>query len=330
MTTVLPGPTAGPAMLGLLGVDPTTYRRSWLHDPDRLYPETNCYADLLIELLHAAGHEPLACLTCVLGLELEGDQFSFFKPEPAALRTLYDLDVHEVQLYRPLVEVAALQLAAGKAVLVEVDGFFLPDTAATSYRREHVKTTIALEALDATQQRAHYFHNAGLYDLSGEDFRGALRVGVSLGSASLVPYLESARFGGRALTGNPLRRASAGFAAEQLAGRSDTNPFLAFADRLPGDLVALADAEPAFAASYTFATVRMAGSAATLAASYARWLLDDAGEPTAQALDAVGATCKTLGFRLARRRPFDPQPLLQQAAAQWDDGLQRLGDALPR
>ena len=54
------------------------YRRHALHRGDRAWPETNCFADLWIEVLHTFGHEPLAALGCTLDLDFEGDQFTFF------------------------------------------------------------------------------------------------------------------------------------------------------------------------------------------------------------------------------------------------------------
>lgn len=324
MTAVALAP-ASPRTASLFGLDPATYTPHFLHGPDRQYPETNCYVDVLVELLHAHGDEPLAGLSCVLSLSFEGDQFTFFKPEPHVLQSLYGLDVHEMQPYRPLVQQAAEQLSRGRTMLVEVDGWFLPDTAATSYRRQHSKTTVAFESIDTGAERAHYFHNAGLHLLEGEDFRGALRVGVEPGSAALPPYTELARFdAGPGLRGSALREASGQLARVALATRPETSPFLAFAEQMPADLAWLAEGDAERAASYAFATVRMAGSAAEVAASYAEWLLPEAGSAAAQSLLAVTQTCKTLSFRLARRRRFDPAELLGQAAQDWADGLRQL------
>ena len=60
-----------------------------LHDADREWPETNCYVDLWIELLHARGLEPEAMLGFTLRQDFEGDQFTFFKPPLADLEALY-------------------------------------------------------------------------------------------------------------------------------------------------------------------------------------------------------------------------------------------------
>ena len=53
------------------------------------------------------------------------------------------------------------QLEAGWTMTIEVDSFYLPDTAGSAYRRQHVKSTIAIEALDRSEERLRHFHNAG-------------------------------------------------------------------------------------------------------------------------------------------------------------------------
>ncbi|HZP72241.1 MAG TPA: DUF1839 family protein, partial [Gaiellaceae bacterium] len=171
-------------MVSLFGTDPANYVSHALHADDRAYPETNCYADILIELLHARGDEPLAALGRTVRTDFEGDQWTFFKPFPGDLERLYGVDIHEMQPYRSLPEQIRTQLAEGRTVIVELDAWFLPDTAATSYRSEHVKTSAAIEAIDRDAERLRYFHNAGLYELEGEDYRGVF------GGGGLPPYTE--------------------------------------------------------------------------------------------------------------------------------------------
>ena len=168
--------TARRGSVSLLGLDPGSYRPHLLHDPGRTYREINCYADILVELLHASGHEPLAAMGATVMVDFEGDQWTFFKPVPADLELLYGLDVHEMQPYRPLPEQIAEQLSAGRSVTVEMDSWYLPDTSGTSYRAEHVKSSIAAEAIDLEEERLHYFHATGLHRLEGEDYRGVFRL----------------------------------------------------------------------------------------------------------------------------------------------------------
>ena len=105
-----------------------TYIAHKLHSDDRTWPETNCYVDLWIELLHARGLEPLAGLAFTLGLDYEGDQFTFYKFPHNDLRMLYGIEVQELNLWRPLEVHAAQQYELGRVLLVEVDAFYLPDT----------------------------------------------------------------------------------------------------------------------------------------------------------------------------------------------------------
>ncbi len=179
--------------VSLLGSDPAGYHPHALHGPARAYRETNCYTDTLIELLHACGHEPLAAMGCTLRMDFEGDQWTFFKPFPCDLELLFGIDVHEMQPYRPLPEQAAEQIARGRTLIVELDSWYLPDTLATTYHAEHVKSSVVIEAIDPVGERLRYFHGTGLYDLSGEDYCGVFRLGL-FSEDVLPPYTELVRF----------------------------------------------------------------------------------------------------------------------------------------
>ena len=132
----------------LSGSDPAGYQRHLLHGDDRTYVESNCYSDVIIELLHACGYEPLAAFGHLVRMDFEGDQWTFFKPPPEDLESLFGVDIHEMQPYRPLPEQIAEQLRIGRTIIVELDSWYLPDTASTSYRSEHVKSSIAADAID--------------------------------------------------------------------------------------------------------------------------------------------------------------------------------------
>ena len=96
---------------------------------------------------------------------------------PEDLESLFGVDIHEMQPYRPLPEQIAEQLHAGRTIIVELDSWYLPDTASTSYRSEHVKSSIAADAIDVDAQTLRYFHGPGMFELSGEDYRGVFRIG---------------------------------------------------------------------------------------------------------------------------------------------------------
>ncbi|HLL91606.1 MAG TPA: DUF1839 family protein [Solirubrobacteraceae bacterium] len=321
--------TAATGLVSLLGLDPASYQPHWLHAPERTYVETNCYTDVIIELLHARGHEPLAALGCTVRMDFEGDQWTFFKPFPEDLQLLFGIDVHEMQPYRPLPEQAAEQLAQGRTLIVELDSWHLPDTAATSYRSEHVKTSVAVEAIDCAGERLRYFHATALYELCGEDYRGVFRIGRPYSEDVLPPYTELVRFdAGPILQGRQLRDAARTLLVSHLAHCPASNPFARFGAQLERDLPRLLDGDASDYHAYAFATVRMAGSAFEVAASHVQWLLADAAAPACEALQRIVDGCKVLSFRLARRRAFDPQETLSTLAAAWEEAMARLDDAV--
>jgi hypothetical protein len=320
--------TRAPGLMSLLGLDQAAYRSHPLHASERTYAETNCYTDILIELLHARGEEPLAAMGCTVRIDFEGDQWTFFKPFVGDLELLFGVDVHEMQPYRPLPEQAAEQIAEGRTLIVELDSWYLPDTAATSYRSEHVKTSVVVEGIDPEGERLRYFHGPGYYELEGEDYRGVFRLGRDLSADVLPPYTELVRFdGGRPLRGEDLRNAAQALLRGHLARRPATNPFLRFAAQLERDLPRLLEGDASEYHAYAFATVRMAGSAFEVAGTQAEWLLGDEAARACEALQRIVEGCKVLSFRLARRRAFDPGETLSALASAWDEAMGRLDDA---
>jgi hypothetical protein len=315
----------GHALRSLSGQAPDSYRPHLLHGEGRSYLESNCYSDLLIELLHACGYEPLAAFGHLVRMDFEGDQWTFFKPPTEDLELLFGVDIHEMQPYRPLPVQIAEQLERGRTIIVELDSFYLPDTASTSYRTEHVKSSVAADAIDDASETLRYFHGAGLYELSGEDYRGVFRTTGTFSADVLPPYTELARFdAGRALRGEELRAAALGLLRKHLARRPSENPFGRFGDQLAEELPALLAGSLEDFHAYAFATVRMVGAAFEIAATHAEWLLGADAEPAAAAMGEIVDGCKALSFRLARRRAFDPQPLLNGLADAWARAISEL------
>ncbi|MCX5746075.1 MAG: DUF1839 family protein, partial [Proteobacteria bacterium] len=162
--------------LRAIELDAATYQRHALHAEDRAWVEKNCYFDIWIEVIHAIGCEPMAMVPVVAAIDFEGDQWTFFKPSHDDLRDLYGLDVQEMNCWRPLVEHAVEHLAAGKVISTEADAWWLPDVSGTDYRRTHTKSTIVITDIDVEAKRLGYFHNAGYFELSGEDFDQTFRL----------------------------------------------------------------------------------------------------------------------------------------------------------
>jgi hypothetical protein len=313
-------------LVSLFGLDPSSYRRHALHGTDRAYPETNCYTDILIELVHARGDEPLAMMGCALEIDFEGDQWTFFKPRPEDVERLYGIDIHEMQPYRPLPDQIAEQIEAGRTIAVELDSWYLPDTEGTSYRSSHVKSSIVAESIDREAQRLRYFHGAGYFELQGEDYRGAFRLGHDLPGDVLPPYTEIVRLdAGPRLEGERLRAEAGRLLASFLGRRPETNPFERFGRQLEGDLPRLLEGDAQAYHDYAFATVRMAGSAFEAGVSYAEWLLGEGGAGAVAAMGRIVDGCKALSFKLARRREFDPAPAIDDLARAWEECFAELG-----
>lgn len=317
-------------MVSLLGLEPERFEPHPLHGPDRDYVETNCYSDILIEFVHALGSEPMAMMGCVLALDFEGDQWTFFKPRPEDLESLYGIDIHEMQPYRPLPDQIAEQIEAGRTLVVELDSFHLPDTAATSYRREHVKSSVIAEAIDPVGERLRYFHNSGYYELEGEDYRQILRLDrAAMAPDVLPPYTELLRLdAGPRLEGEELRSAARELLVRDAARRPADNPFDRFGAGLAAELPNLLAGDAQRYHDYAFATVRMAGSAFEVGASHVEWVLGREGAAAAASMGEIVAGCKTLSFKLARRRDFDPAPAIAALAAAWGAAFAELDDAL--
>ncbi len=320
----------------IFGLDPREHRPHALHAFERDFRETNCYADVFIQVLHALGLEPTACLAFTLASDFEGDQWTLFKPPHADLARLYGLRVEELSLWRPLVDQLCTQLARHRLPLIEVDAFYLPDTATSDYRRQHVKTTVAITRLEAAARRLRYFHNAGFYELEGDDFDGLFRIGVATAADYLPPYCEIIK-PDRAHSRVPdeLRAVSRELARHHLALRPRENPLRAHAASLQEQLAWIVQGgEPTYHA-YCFATMRQLGANFELASAYLRWLGDDpALAEAADAFALISRVSKMLILKLARiahtGRAGSHADSFEEMAQAWDLGMARLADGLAR
>lgn len=321
----------------IAALDPATYRRHRLHGEDRVWAETNCYTDLLIELAHGLGFEPLAMLGFTLAIDFEGDQWTFFKPPAADLHELYGFDLQELAIWRPLAEHVAEQVEAGRPVLVEVDSWFLPDTAGTAYRLAHTKTTVGVNEIDLERRRLGYFHNAGYFALAGDDFRDAFQLEGVPHERVLAPYVEYVKWraGFVAPRGRELARAALALLARHLARAPRENPFPRFRERLARDLEWLLASQIERFHAYSFANLRQYGACFELAESHLRWLATHgiAGlDAPAAALHDIAETAKRFQFQLARSmargKPLDLTPI-DAMAMQWSAALDGLRSRLP-
>lgn len=323
----------------LTNIDAAGYEPHALHREPYAWIEKNCYVDIWIELLQSLGLEPVAMFPFTLGIDFEGDQWTFLKPPLDELRDLYGLDVQEMSVWRPLIEHAAEHLDAGKLLSTEADAYWLPDTASTDYRRQHTKTTIVVNDLDTGRQRLGYFHNAGYYSLEGEDFRQLLRLDVPADAGVLPLYAELVRCDKIVRLGTAdLAAVSARLLCGYVERRPTSNPVRRFAARLERDLPQLLTRGLPYFHAWAFATIRQLGSAFELLAAHLRWQSEqgilDAEQLLAAArqFDVITQSNKTLILKIARAvntcRPFDSGPGLEEMALAWDDGVASLVRAL--
>lgn len=319
----------------ILPLDPGTYARHPIHGKDRTWSETNCYVDVWVELLHAWGFEPVAALPFTVAIDFEGDQWTFFKFPLADLHELYGLDVQELAVWRPLVSHLEEQLGQGRPVLVELDSFYLPDTAGSAYRLAHVKSTVAANEIDVAGLRLGYFHSQGYYHLEGDDFVQAFHLEADPRADRLPPYVEFVKRDSAATpAGADLVRRSLRALGRQLRKVPATNPFPRFTARFASDLRWLADEPLETFHAYAFATLRQFGASYELAATYLRWLQGhgvEGMEEPARALAELAVGAKALQFQLARalarKRPLDLSGL-DQLGRCWETALPRLADQL--
>ena len=304
-------------------LDPASYARHAIHGEDRIWTETNCYTDLLIELVHGLGHDPAAMLPFTLAIDFEGDQWTFFKPAHIDLVTLYGLDIQELAIWKTPLEHVEEQVGAGNPVLIELDSFWLPDTSGTAYRIAHMKTTVGVNEIDAERGYMAYFHNQGFFAVEGDDFRKLFEL------PGLPPYVEFVKTlpGSRPRGDNELIDLSLAMMKTHLARAPRVNPFTRFRDRLAADLESLMAADIGHFHKYSFATLRQYGACFELAETYLGWLTlrSIAGlEVPRAAFSTIAQTAKAFQFQLARsmarKKPLDLAPL-DAMAAQWDVGM---------
>ena len=110
-------------MLEVKPLKASEYQRHPIHSGERIWAETNCYADVLIELIHGLGFEPSAALAFTLAIDFEGDQWTFFKFPHEDLLQLFGIEIQEFNPWHSLADHVAKQISLGRPVLVEMDSF---------------------------------------------------------------------------------------------------------------------------------------------------------------------------------------------------------------
>ncbi|VAW92797.1 FIG00999102: hypothetical protein [hydrothermal vent metagenome] len=318
-------------MQQILNLDPANYSRHRIHSQERDWAETNCYVDIWIELLHSLGHEPIAAMPYTLAIDFEGDQWTFFKFPLADIYDLYGIDVQELAIWQPLTKHIEEQVGLGRPVLVELDSFFLPDTAGMAYKLAHVKSTVAVTEIDLEKNHLGYFHGQGYYHLPAEDFLDVFRLRDKPDPAVLSPYVEIAKLKrlGKLPTAKTLE-ISLKLLQKQLTLLPTKNPFHAFKTKFESDVKWLSNENLETFHQYSFATLRQFGACYELAANYLSWLSSQ-GESglkeTIKQTKSISETAKVYQFQLARvitrGKTLDLSPI-DAMANSWGIAMQNL------
>jgi hypothetical protein len=310
-------------------LDPANYSRHLIHGEDRTWIETNCYVDVLIELIHSLGFEPIAGLPFTFCIDFEGDQWTFFKYPHIDLHKLYGLELQELNPWNKLVEHVERQVNLGRPVLVELDSYFLPDTAGTAYQIEHVKSTVAVNEISIEKKHMGYFHGQGYYHLKPEDFTQIFQLDGIAHERVLPPYIELVKCHRQPdeLTGKALLSASLEVFSRNLALTPKTNPFVKFSQQFALDNAWLITEPIETFHKYSFATLRQYGACFELCETYLRWLAqqNEAGlDDCINAFNRISNQTKAFQFQLARavarKRELSLEPL-QLMAEDWQSSM---------
>lgn len=310
-------------MTRVLPIDPAHYTAHPLHSSERMWPETNCYVDLWVEVLASLKVAPEAMLGFTLTQDFEGDQFTFFKVPLDDLEALYGIRVTELAIFDRVEDHVNAQIRRGRLCLVEMDSFYLPDTQGVGYGSEHGKTTVGINRLDLENRVMEYFHNGGFFSVSGDDVDGLFQRNTAEGALPFLPYTEFAKFPEVLPDEYHQRQVAERLLHQHFTRRPVENPIKAFADVFPQHVEALAERDFGFFHKYAFNTLRQFGANFELLASHLDWLHSDGRFDPAMA-DAlkISEVAKSAQFQLARavtRKKFEPlKTALDPAIEAWD------------
>ena len=315
-------------MTELLTISPTGYKIHALHNPERMWPQTNCYTDVWTEVLAALGLPPEATLGFTLTQDFEGDHFTFFKVPLEDLETLFGIYVTELAIYDRVENHVETQLKRGRLSLVEVDSYYLPNTHGMGYHQDHGKTTVAINRINVARKEMDYFHNEGFFHLSGDDFDGIFHINAPEGSLPFLPYCEFVKLPDQFPEEDAIRTEAIRLGKHHYGRRPKDNPIRSFADVFVDQARNVGDRPFEFFHKYAFNTLRQVGANFELTASYLNWLGGDYADAGEHALK-ISEVMKTAQFQLARavtRKNFDKlQGVIDPAADAWDQLMNKLG-----
>jgi hypothetical protein len=186
-----------------------------------------------------------------------------------------------------------------------MDSFYLPDTAGTAYKIAHVKSTIAVNAIDIEQKYLGYFHGQSYYELQGQDFSDLFQLDGVAHERVLPPYIEYVKLNRNENIpqGEDLTAASLILLKKHLQFIPKQNPFVKFKEAFARDFEWLLTQPIESFHLYSFATLRQYGACFELMVTYLRWLKDHNQphlEIAIESFSTISTTTKAFQFQLAR------------------------------
>ncbi|MCO6185298.1 DUF1839 family protein [Rhizobium sp. L1K21] len=314
-------------MTQLLNIKPQGWQIHALHDPERMWPQTNCYTDVWVEVLSALNLPPEATLGFTLTQDFEGDHFTFFKVPLEDLETLFGIVVSELAIYDRVENHVENQLKRGRYSLVEVDSYYLPDTHGVGYHSEHGKSTVAINRIDIAGRSMDYFHNEGFFHLEGDDFDGLFHRNAPADALPFLPYCEFVKLPETYPDEAAIRAEAIRLCGHHFKRAPKVNPIRTFAGVFVDQAESVGQREFGFFHKYAFNTLRQAGANFELAASYLKWLGGDFEAAGDDALK-ISEVMKTSQFHLARavaRSNFAKlDGVIDPAADAWDSLMAKI------
>lgn len=320
-------------MHSILKLDPKNYTRHLIHGENRVWAETNCYTDLIVELLHSLHYEPSWALGFTLSVDFEGEQWSFFKFHHADLAELYNVQIEEYAVWKPLIDHIDFQVKMNRPMLVELDSFFLPDTQGTAYKIANVKSTVAITEFDIGLKHMGYFHNQAYYHLSGQDFENIFQLEGLVHPRMLPPYVEVLKNNEKNVadkTESELLEISLKQLKKHLKNTPSENPFVKFKAQFIIDFEWLLKEDIEKFHAYSFANLRQYGSNFELTETYLKFLQSKGVQELDLAIHSfkeIATLAKSFQFQLARamarKRAIDTAPL-DLMAQHWETAIGEL------
>lgn len=304
-----------------------------LHRGERIWRDGAGPVDLWIELLHGNGLEPRAALAFTVVQDFEDDQFTLGRVTPEDIEKLYGLQVQELSVFDSLEERALVQTRRANTVLVETDAFFLPDTRAVSYHREHAKTTIGIDVIDPNARRLGYFHHTGYHLLDGADYDAVLRLNhaneahETRDTRTLFPHVEFVKRVRDPLSGTPLAEASADLLCAHLLRRPLHNPIARWRAAFPAHVDTMLERGEPYSSLYASNVMRQLGANFELLAHYLQWMREqgfDIPVQTHTSARKIASETMVMQCRLARALSHERRELCEASFDILEDAYARV------